>query len=77
MKTKDQIIGEINARLNILQQKDYISRKIAFDTAKALKTINPDVNIPSYDEYKQIEEDADIIRQEINELREELNNVEE
>lgn len=79
--TKDEIINKINQCENILQQHDYAARKVAFENAAKIKELADALNIeieqPVYEEYKEIETEANGLRLEINDLREQLKNAAE
>lgn len=75
--TKDEIINEINICENILQQHDYTARKVAYEVAEKLKELHPDLSMPVYEKYKDMEEEAKRLRARISELRELLDNASE
>lgn len=75
--TKDEIINEINICENILQQHDYIARKVAYEVAEKLKELHPDLSMPVYEKYRDMEEEAKQLRARISELRELLDNASE
>lgn len=75
--TKDEIINEINICENILQQHDYTARKVAYEVAEKLKELHPDLSMPVYEKYKDMEEEAKQLRARISELRELLDNASE
>ena len=70
--TRDEIENEINQCRNILEQHDYIARKVAFEVAKKFKEAFPDVEMPVFDKYKEIEEKASLLRERIENLQKEL-----
>lgn len=70
-KTKTEIDGRINACQQELQQYDYAARKVVFELAAKLKELYPDVDLPAYDKYKNIEAVAEERRVEIRELEKE------
>ena len=55
-----------------LQEFDYISRKIVFEIGSALKEIYPDINLPLFDKYQDIEVNANLRREEIRDLEKKL-----
>ena len=71
---KSEIEARINACNNELQQRDYTGRKVAFEVAKAFKTVHPEIDMPVLDQYIEGELIADERRAEIAELQEKLNN---
>lgn len=75
--TRDEVQNKINICENVLQQYDYAARKVAFEVAKKLKELHPDLDMPIYEQYKEVEAEANNIRAQINELREQLNNAAE
>ena len=52
----------------LLQQKDYMARKVAFEVAEIIKTKFPDVAMPEYEKYQAVEEQAKQFRAELNTL---------
>ena len=70
-KTKTEIDGRINACKQELQQYDYAARKVVFEVAAKLKELNPNVELPMYEKYKDIEANAEARRTEIRELEKE------
>lgn len=70
-KTKTEIDGRINACQQELQQYDYAARKVVFELAAKLKELHPDVDLPVYEKYKNIEATAEERRNEIRELEKE------
>lgn len=52
----------------LLQQMDYTARKVAFEVAEKLKELFPDIELPSYDQYKEEEAKAKFFRKAINTL---------
>lgn len=71
-KTKTEIDGRINACQQELQQYDYAARKVVFELAAKLKELNPDVELPIYEKYKNIEAMAEERRAEIRELEKQM-----
>ena len=71
-KTKTEIDGRINACQQELQQYDYAARKVVFELAAKLKELNPDVELPIYEKYKNIEALAEERRAEIRELEKQM-----
>lgn len=75
--TKNEILNEINICNNILEQHDYAARKVAFECAEKLKELHPDLEMPVYEKYKDMEAEAKQLRLRIDELRELLDNATE
>jgi len=79
--TRDEIINKINQCDNILHQYDYISRKLAFENAKLVNLLAQKLDIkieqPVYNQYIDIETEANGLRLEINDLRKQLENADE
>ena len=75
--TKDEIQDKINQDLNILEQHDYTARPVAFEVARLFKAQHPEIETPVLDKYLEIENEADALRAEIRELREQLENTAE
>ncbi|MBQ8465283.1 MAG: hypothetical protein IJ545_04660 [Alphaproteobacteria bacterium] len=75
--TKDEIINEINICENVLQQHDYMARKVAFEVAEKLKELNPSLSMPVYEQYKDMEQEAKALRLRIKELKQQLENAED
>jgi len=44
--------------LQLLAQKDYIARKVVFETAEILKKLYPEVKMPEFEKYAEIENEA-------------------
>ena len=61
--------GKIIEFTNLLTQNDYVGRKIAFEVAEKLIELFPDISMPEYEKYKNMEAQAKIFRQEINALK--------
>lgn len=74
--TKEEIEGQIRADLNVLEQHDYTGRRIAWEFARLFKQAHPEIPTPIFDQYIENEEKAELLRQEIRELREKLENGE-
>ena len=55
----------VNANRDLLAQKDYIGRKVAFEIAALFKQKYPNVQTPMYDKYKEVEAQADLLRAEM------------
>lgn len=68
--TRDEIQNEINVCRNVLQQRDYTARKVAFEVAKKFKELHADVSMPEFDKYIEGEMNAEILRARIDELEE-------
>jgi hypothetical protein len=60
--------AEINAYKNLLEQNDYIARKVAFEVAAKLKELYPDLSMPVFEHYLELEAKAESFRNRINEL---------
>lgn len=73
--TRDEIQNEINICRNVLQQRDYTARKVAFEVAKKFKELHPDVIMPELDKYLQGEAEAETLRARIGELEAQLENT--
>lgn len=74
---KQEILGRINACNNELEQMDYRGRKVAFEVAKKLEELFPNITLPIYEAYKDDEAIADARRAEINQLLQELEKAED
>lgn len=61
--------SKLNEYNQLLQQKDYIGRKVAFEVAEKLKELYPNLSMPEYSKYKALEDKAQIYREEINRLQ--------
>lgn len=61
--------SEINAYKNLLEQKDYIGRKVAFEVAKLFKEQFSNVEMSVYEEYLETEIKANGFRERIDELQ--------
>lgn len=70
--TKEEKLSEINAYRNLLEQNDYIGRKVAFEVAAKLKELHPELSMPVYEHYLELETKAESFRERINELESEL-----
>lgn len=66
--TEDEKKSKVVEMNNLLQQKDYTARKVAFECARILKQMFPDAEMPVYDKYREMEEKAEIFRQTIDEI---------
>lgn len=73
--TRDEIQNEINICRNVLQQRDYTARKVAFEVAKKFKELHPDVIMPELDKYIHGEAEAETLRARIGELEAQLENT--
>lgn len=60
--------GKINEFNQLLSQKDYMGRKVAFEVAEKLKELYPNLSMPNYEKYKNYEELAKTYRNELNKL---------
>jgi len=59
---EEQKQAEINAYRNLLEQNDYIGRKVAFEVAALFKAQFPNVSTPVYEKYLASEEQANNFR---------------
>ena len=75
--TRDEIQNKINQNMNVLEQRDYSARIVAFETARLLKRLHPELETPALDKYLANEAAAEVCRAEIRQLREQLENAEE
>jgi len=66
---EEQKQAEINACRNLLEQNDYIGRKVAFEVAAKLKELHPDLSTPVYEKYLATEEQANGFRANIEMLK--------
>ena len=71
---KSELIARMNGLQNLLEQKDYSARKVAFEVARLYKQAHPDLVTPALDEYIDGENLADQWRAEIDEIRRQLEN---
>ena len=71
---QNELIGEKNEKQDLLTQRDYMARKVAFEVAGIIKTQFPNIPMPEYDKYIAAEEEARQFRERINEIEEELAN---
>lgn len=60
--------GKLNEYKNLLEQNDYIGRKVAFEVAKLFKVQFPNIEMPILEKYLEAENKADEFRQAIDEL---------
>ena len=65
---EEQKQAEINAYRNLLEQNDYIGRKVAFEVAALFKAQFPNISMPIYEKYLATETKAEEFRQTIDEL---------
>ena len=65
---EEQKQAEINAYRNLLEQNDYIGRKVAFEVAALFKAQFPNIPMPIYDKYFSMETKAEEFRQAIDEI---------
>ncbi len=72
---RDELQMQINALNNLLAQKDYTGRKVAFEVAKQFKQKFPETSMPALEEYITQETKADEFRAQISELQEQLKNL--
>lgn len=63
-----EVQAEINAYKNLLEQKDYIGRKVAFEVAKVFKEQFPEISMPMYEKYLETEMLANSFRESIEDL---------
>lgn len=75
--TRDEIQNKINQNMNVLGQRDYSARIVAFETARLLKQLHPELEMPALGKYLVNEAAAEVCRAEIRQLREQLENAEE
>lgn len=68
--------GEINGLQDLLSQKDYITRKCIDEIYRMLGVIAPNIATPVYDEYRDVETQAQGFRDRINVLKEEIRELE-
>jgi hypothetical protein len=66
----EEIQSEINAYQNLLEQKDYTARKVAFEVAKLFKAQFPNTEMPEYEKYLDGEIKAETFRENISNLKE-------
>lgn len=67
---KDELLSEKIGLLNLLTQKDYAARKVAFEVASVIKAMHPEANMPEFDKYIAMEEQAQQFRARIDEIDE-------
>jgi hypothetical protein len=60
--------SEINAYKNLLEQNDYIGRKVAFEVAALFKAQFPNISMPIYEKYLETESQANTFRSALEEL---------
>lgn len=61
--------SKLNEYNELLQQKDYMGRKVAFEVAEKLQELYPNLSMPVYTKYRALEDQAQIYREEINKLQ--------
>lgn len=66
---EEQKQAEINAYRNLLEQNDYIGRKVAFEVAALFKAQFPNAYMPVYEKYLATEEQANSFRSNIETLK--------
>lgn len=69
---KSELIARMNGLQNLLEQKDYSARKVAFEVARLYKESHPEAITPALDKYIEGEKLADEWRDEITEIRKKL-----
>ena len=69
---RNEIESRILACKFELQEFDYISRKIVFELVRKFIEIHPDVDLPEFYKYKEIETFAEERREEIRTLQKKL-----
>lgn len=69
---RNEIESRILACKFELQEFDYISRKIVFELVRKFVEIYPDVDLPEFYKYKDIETSAEERREEIRTLQKKL-----
>ena len=74
---KSELMSTIYADKNILSQFDWISRKVLFELCAKFKEAHPDIELPNYEKYKDIEKTAEHLRDEINECESHLEEAED
>lgn len=57
-----------NALQNLLQQNDYMARKVVFELAEIIRAQFPDVAMPEFEKYLPAEQKAREFRTEMSEL---------
>ncbi len=67
--TRKEIEEEICALKNLLSQNDYTSRKVAFEVARIVRELHPEVEMPVLEQYIEMEDKADQFRARIEELQ--------
>lgn len=67
---RDELIAEKAGLLNLLTQKDYAARKVAFEVAGIIKQMHPEVQMPFFDKYIAMENQAQQFRTRIDEIDE-------
>lgn len=75
MNEKEEIANQILINNYILAQHDYCARKVVFELAAKIKEKFPEIELPIYESYLEIEEKAQECRDKINELTEKLKNL--
>lgn len=66
--TKEEIESEILGLKGLIAQNDYIARKVAFEVAKIVKELHPEIDMPELDKYISLETKAQEMRDRIGEL---------
>lgn len=66
---QEEINGEVAAFRNLLEQNDYIGRKVAFEVAALFKAQFPNVSMPIYEKYLETESQAESFRASIETLK--------
>lgn len=66
--TEDDIMRDILALKGLIARYDYAGRKVAFETAKIVKQLHPEISMPEFDKYLPFEEKAQEMRDRIDEL---------
>lgn len=74
---RSELEATITGNKDILRQNDWIARKVLFELCAKFKEAYPDIELPIYEKYKGVEDQANILRQEINDCEEKLPNAED
>lgn len=66
--TEEQKMSKKIEMLQLLSQNDYAARKIVFELAEKFKELYPEIDLPEYEKYKNMEEKAKEFRKVLDDL---------
>ena len=66
--TKEEMESLKTAKENELRQSDYARLKMAAEAVRVIRRLFPEENMPVFEKYQAVEERADALRREIDEL---------